>query len=292
MAVAVHLGLGKGMPRDVTLAVKLWTKACDGGDAKACLTLAQAIEEPGAVKSPDLMKVAELYRKACDGGYADGCTMLAWSYRKGRGVPHDLSMAFAFYDRGCRGGSQAACVGTGNAFERGEGVPADGKKALEIYARACSANHGGGCWEAARYLSDVKKEDRSDVPYLEKGCNLNEGYSCFGLARGYESGRHGVIPNAAKAFELFGRSCKAGCPSGCAGVAQMLIHANGTDRDDARARSMSKVGCDEKVPHGCHILGYLLLGGLGGPRDASAAKKVLAEACTLGDHEACDGLDP
>ncbi len=73
---------------DYSKAAKLYTKACDGGNAWGCGTLGILYNEGKGVKQ-DYSKAAKLYTKACDGGNAWICVNLGYMYLSGKGVKQD-----------------------------------------------------------------------------------------------------------------------------------------------------------------------------------------------------------
>ncbi len=83
-------------------------KACEAGDAKACLDLGDMYAQgQGVEKSPS--KAFDLFKNACDGGDAYGCNNLGWMYQKGEGVEKSLSKAAELYKKACDGGMALSC---------------------------------------------------------------------------------------------------------------------------------------------------------------------------------------
>jgi hypothetical protein len=58
---------GRGVKQDYSKAVELFTKACDGGEAKACFWLGIMCEKGKGVQQ-DITKALELYAKAYEMG--------------------------------------------------------------------------------------------------------------------------------------------------------------------------------------------------------------------------------
>ncbi len=67
---------GQGVKQDDFKAVKLYSKACDGGIAGGCNLLGFMYANGQGVKQSN-SKAKELFGKACEGGHADGCTNYA-----------------------------------------------------------------------------------------------------------------------------------------------------------------------------------------------------------------------
>ena len=53
-------------------AIKLWSKACDGGDMDGCGILGVMYDTGDGIRQ-DKQKASKLYKKACDGGFMRGC---------------------------------------------------------------------------------------------------------------------------------------------------------------------------------------------------------------------------
>jgi hypothetical protein len=73
-------------------------RACDGGDAKACLVEATAPRW----SLPDYERLAFLFTRACDGGSGTGCCWLGGLYDKGYGVKEDQPRARALQKKAVR----------------------------------------------------------------------------------------------------------------------------------------------------------------------------------------------
>jgi hypothetical protein len=65
--------------------------------------------ENGEGVEQDLSKAIELYEKACEGSYAPGYSSLGLMYENGRGVEQDLSKAFELYEKACELGDTFGC---------------------------------------------------------------------------------------------------------------------------------------------------------------------------------------
>ncbi len=67
-------------------------ETCDGGDVKACNTLATRLQKGEYVLRDD-GRAAQLFTAACDGGVAGGCSSLGAIYQTGKGVKRDSARA-------------------------------------------------------------------------------------------------------------------------------------------------------------------------------------------------------
>jgi len=79
MEGCLNLGIiyqyGKGVTTDLDKAVRLYQKACDGGEAEGCFNLGSAYFNGDGV-ARDIDKAMKLFQKACDGGDMEGCNVL------------------------------------------------------------------------------------------------------------------------------------------------------------------------------------------------------------------------
>jgi hypothetical protein len=73
--VAARYAGGLGVVKDPYRARDLYDKACDGGDALACLSLG-ALYEAGDGVLQDSYRARQLFRRACDGGNEEACARL------------------------------------------------------------------------------------------------------------------------------------------------------------------------------------------------------------------------
>ena len=74
-AFAAHMTFqGSGVPKDLPAAIRLATKACDGGELSGCTTLALVDVQKEA--PTELNQARGLLTKACDGGEANACRLI------------------------------------------------------------------------------------------------------------------------------------------------------------------------------------------------------------------------
>ena len=84
-------------------------KACTRSYVVACVELGQLILE-NATTEKEAARAVKLWQKACDGGNVDGCFNLGNSYKPGvLQVGKDVSRAITLYEKACRGGLPAGC---------------------------------------------------------------------------------------------------------------------------------------------------------------------------------------
>jgi hypothetical protein len=104
-AACAQLGVmneeGRGAPKDLATAAKLYRKACDGGFRAGCTSLANVAKNPAA-KAPHVDSAA-LLAKGCEAGDAAACA----SYADLPGLSDDA--VFKAISRACSGGDDHAC---------------------------------------------------------------------------------------------------------------------------------------------------------------------------------------
>jgi hypothetical protein len=119
--------LGK---KDFKTALKLFTKACDSGNALGCYNLGVMYEKGEGVQQ-DSFKAVELYTKVCDSGNAFGCYNLGLMYYNGQGVRQDSFKTVELWTKACDGGIALGCYNLGVMYELGQGVRQDNEQALK-----------------------------------------------------------------------------------------------------------------------------------------------------------------
>jgi hypothetical protein len=111
VARCIDLALGKPPLATKTLygaARKSLEGACGRSEAAACAQLG-VMNEEGRGAPKDLATAAKLYRKACDGGFGAGCTSLANVAKNPAAKAGHVDSA-ALLAKGCEAGDAAACA--------------------------------------------------------------------------------------------------------------------------------------------------------------------------------------
>jgi hypothetical protein len=134
--------LGRGAPRDASLAERLYRQACDGGNARGCGNRGELVLAGAAPGSSD--QGLALVFQACDGGSGRHCGLVGRSYAEGVIVPLSPSTAASFLERGCLRGDTTSCLGVADIFEQGL-VPAAPGRAHVLVAAACSLGDRAAC---------------------------------------------------------------------------------------------------------------------------------------------------
>lgn len=197
---------------DVKQSMLWYQKGCDMGDMPSCLVSGFLYK-----KAKNHSQAFRFYAKACDGGVGKGtgCLRLGEFYYFGRlGVSKDFVKARNYYTKGCELDNASACFNLAIMYEEGEGGVENSERAFDLYGKACDLDYGEGC-SGFGFIMFYKKQQYAEArKFLEKGCRLDSGLACFGLALSYETGS-GARQDFAKAKELAGKACDLGAQKGC-----------------------------------------------------------------------------
>ena len=161
---------------------------CDKGEADICTELGKYYREgnPQYQIQKDLTKALELLNKGCDGGSAEGCNILSYMYGNGQGVKKESAKAVGFYQKACDGGISAGCFNLGLMYDNGQGVKLNDAKAVELYQKACEAGDDTGCYNLAmKYYKGegVAKSTTNAIKYYSKSCDLKFKEGCNASAQ-------------------------------------------------------------------------------------------------------------
>jgi TPR repeat protein len=144
----------KGSRRDIGVAAAFFTKACDGGEIRACTNLgmiyAGGYYATGELSfspakhaiPPNRVRMEQLLNKACDAGDGLGCLNLAViNYFDKPDYKDDKldSRSVALFVKACDDPIvRRACSVVGEAYLSGHGVPRDLALAKEYFRKSCA----------------------------------------------------------------------------------------------------------------------------------------------------------
>jgi TPR repeat protein len=219
----------------------------------------------------------------------------------------------------CRSGDPLACSQLGIWAQYGlAGVTRDEERAAELQQRACDLGAGVGCFNlAAQRLhgigvpKDIALSTALQVEAArlhERSCDAGANVWCVNLGMMLLLGQ-GVTPDQHRAVALLRKSCTAGEPHGCVGLASAIkrsdlgaarsllqencgkgqvlacgalgeTYLDAVPPEPTNANVFFKMGCDGGDPVSCRNLGYQKLTGQGASLDVRAGLDLLAAACT------------
>lgn len=116
--------VGKGVPKDQTLAVNWFRKAAEQGDADAQLWVAWAYRDGEGVPQ-DYAQALNWYRKAAEQGVPAAQSALSGAYQLGQGVPQDDAQSVYWLRKLAEQGDAGGQYALSYAFQKGKGVPQD-----------------------------------------------------------------------------------------------------------------------------------------------------------------------
>jgi len=195
------------------------TRACDKGDANACIALGESLS--GSSLPENTAKAVQIFQEACEADGAKACDDLLRMCIEGKCTDND-SKVFHLFEKACERGLAPGCADLGVMYGRGKGVRKDPDKAAESFNKACDGGSAVGC------------------------SYLGEWYSTAGVRAGWNCGRpafctflgdaaDAVPKDDVKAFQFYKRACEGGDQIGCASVSQMYAKGAGVRKDAAQA---------------------------------------------------------
>jgi TPR repeat protein len=266
-----------GAAMNHAMAVSLFQRSCEGGDARGCTDLAR-MYDTGRGAMRDVDQAVALFRKGCEGGDPRGCSDLGWMYAEGRGVAGDDAQAIALYRRGCDGGDPRGCDDLGWMHERGRGVARDDAQAAALYEHSCAAGSARGCTESGRMHDlgrGVVRDAARAYTLFQRGCEGGDAPGCTYWGN--------MVGDRETAITLFQRGCEGGHGAGCTNWGRSF-----EQQDRVQALRLYERGCREGDPQGCTLSARLHDAGGGGVRrDREAAFWAYTQACNLEDGQAC-----
>lgn len=144
----LHL-TGKGTRYDYATGARVIRKACTLGYTFSCGWLAWK----GEGEAKDLEKAERLFGKACEGEDVRACTWQGEMHGQGEGMAApDWVGARRLFQRGCDGGEQFSCWRLGQLMLlHTSGSAADVRDGTALILKACAADIEGACSDVRTY---------------------------------------------------------------------------------------------------------------------------------------------
>lgn len=179
-------------------SLKYYTLACNLSDAKACYNLAYAQENSD--------KKVNFLEKACS--LADGlsCYELSYMYDNEIQVVKNKNKALNLKIRSCDFKYTKACEELSVAY-----LKEDISKSIHFALKACKLNHAPSCGLLG-YIYAQKNDTANAKSFLDLGCRLQDGQSCYALAFLHVKQNKNDLNEAKK---LTKKSCELGYELGC-----------------------------------------------------------------------------
>lgn len=264
----------------VSDAEPAWTKACDKGDAVACLLLGGARQGYRTASSR-----VELWIARCKGNDCNGVRRSA--ERLGfPGSKTDPAFARTALERACTAGSGPGCI---EVAQRGSNKT--------FYRDICVANgDSSACSEAGYQIGVVGRVADPELfaaieGALARSCASGSGLSCNNLGFFVERKLAGDRSPSGAATR-YREACERGTWLGCANLVMASIRTPTLPRSPALAAATTKLegACDvarEDTHHACLALGFALQKGFGKKADPRRGTKLQQDLCAAGFPDAC-----
>lgn len=260
-SLAFLVGYGKNADR--AKARELHQKACSGGYASSCLSLASGAENPIFVDEPSKFTPSptsafNYTKQACGLGSSYACSLLAKRYIEGKGVMANVNEGLKTLEQSCAKKNYSACIERARFHATGEaGAEKNPAKALELYSSLCeSKNYSLGCIGAGELLRKgsgaVKKDTAQAKKFLEHACNnLRNSKACGMLGEMHERGELGA-KDLSVAKKLYDQACprdRHGSPEACHLSASLHERGGqGVPKDAKLAATLYAKGCSSFDP--------------------------------------------
>jgi TPR repeat protein len=229
---------------DVSGGMRRLEEACTLGAPQACGLFAELLEE-GKLVPKDEARARELYVRACQDGDAAACVPSGFRLSSAGVSPEEGRKGVQLLERGCALGEARACVVLASAVEEGRFVEKDAQRAASLNMLSCEGHNKFGCWNAAVAHRDGEGVAQDVARYLElakQACGLESGVACAELGRLHEAGRF-VAVDLPVAFGFYKRACALEDPGACQRGAMMLVEGRGVEESLGSARDMFARAC-------------------------------------------------
>lgn len=278
-------------------------KACDAGDAPACLSAAKSFASGTGDAKQDAKKAEELTAKAvklletaCP-KEPTSCGRLAGLYLGGAaGIAKDPKRAAKYLSAGCQAKDAASCHDLGQVNRL---LLNDMSAAAKAYASACALGNAQGCGHIGTMHEEgtsVAKSAKKAAEYYDRGCTLGHGRSCGRLAALVRAGTVGKA-DPARALELEKRGCSLKWGEACRALGDALrADPKAGYAFDGKGGYVSKAalayedGCTLQDAPACVTLSGLYAKGTGVQQSDAMALRYLDDACKCGDGASCKAV--
>lgn len=161
---------GKGLTKDVGLALAYFDRACALGDLLACFGLGKRYFTGDGIGA-STAQAARYFDLSCPLEKPERlshCASIGRFFRSGKDTKKDPEQALIWLGRGCRHGGLSSCLALAEMYEAGEGTDKNEDRALELYERGCSEGAPMACLAQIRML---KSRDKAKALELSReGC--------------------------------------------------------------------------------------------------------------------------
>jgi uncharacterized protein len=248
---------GRGMPRSLAQAQEVLVRSCERSSPKACEVLSEdyrfgvGVPVDGARADALAVQALGLHRQRCDRDDSSSCLALARRLLSGMGTPKDEAQAAMALERGrklqskaCDAGDLLAC----QALPTGQSK-ADPAKRFTTLQRGCELDDGISCYLLAQPLLGARRAGtEATVATMERACALGVAAACEKLGTWSEKGE-GVPrdPTAAvawlrKSADIRMRQCDTGDAGACLAISEQFSEGRGVPQDNVKAAQFASLG--------------------------------------------------
>ena len=136
---------GDGGPVDIPRAIRAYDFACQQERFEACHAYGALLREGREEMSENHPHARTLFSRACFGGYARACLSLGEMQAEGEGGAMMLNAARGAYRLGCEGAHAESCMALADAFAAGVGGVENRPAARAARRQACLYGYTQAC---------------------------------------------------------------------------------------------------------------------------------------------------
>lgn len=189
-------------------------------------------------KNKEYDKALQVYNKACEKGNLKSCMFLADVYKKGAVVTADDNTSLNYYkksfllaDNYCKQNIKDACKTLSYLYENGLGTDIDLAKADNASSKACDLDDAASCYYQARVNADNMT---AFILYTDKACQNNMAYACLVIGNTYLTGFNEsmaeIEKNIEKGILYINKACEMDNEI-CASLADIYISGDDLEQD-------------------------------------------------------------
>ncbi|WP_417487335.1 hypothetical protein [Maricaulis sp.] len=210
------------------------------------------------------------------------------------------------YIAACEAGDGFSCLYAYGVQQRADSTFWLTDEGVALFVRGCEVGSDRACWVFERIntpnpYGPIRYDRERYLPIALSGCERGSSMACWQAAGFYEDGS---VADRERGEALARQSCEAGFSDGCARQADLLASLGRNALEASRAACygnrvgrMRKLGdcqavCAEGDGTACYELALMYHRGRDGAqtmrRNAVRARELFAQACGLGETEACE----
>lgn len=203
-------------------AIREFTEDAEQGSIKSMIRLGEMYRKGEGVPQ-DLSEAKMWYIRATEQGSSRGMFRLGELYLNGEGVERDYTVAAEYYRMAAEKGHRAAQVRLGDLYQRGEGVPQDHAGAEALYHRAAEQGSSWGqnrLGDMYRNGDGVERDVAEAAKWYRMAAEEGDAGAQVRLGDLYQQGE-GIPQDLAEAEALYRRAAEQGSTTAVARLAKL-----------------------------------------------------------------------